>query len=337
MLGDPVNFAAYLAPESCSSLIGNEADFVNICDYIFYFCTSCYDDFLFELYSKTLYELLKNYSYRWKLRLKHIMTALKNLGFREDAMLCKKHFDDCLANRIEVIQQYCKAQGKAYKFALPSYPTFFKKRLERAPIETNDEETSPPSQEDRLKCVKNFISLVSNIVVTHSQLTEFKVSSGHDWTSQLILIHIFVLLSSDKLLNSDSFVKNNISLMLYQQFNSFSYKQWFGKEDPNSKGDKSKPKQNDFHSDEANASLDISEIISQVGQYDGVKNAFTWDRDSIAPLDHLGTMDHHHNMLQRVQLLPPTFRGNMIKKNAAYLQLQLLMDVGKETNPFKNI
>ena len=348
IFADPVNFVMYLSPVSCSALIGNEADFVNVCDYLFYFCASCYDDdLLYELYAKTLFELLRNYSYKWKLRLKHVMTALKNLGFREDAMFCKKHFEDCLANRIDIVQRYCKSQSKSYKFSLPSYPAFFKKRLEA--FKSSQPVSQPgPTPEDRLKCVKNLIHFISNLLVTHSHLTEFKSVYGHDWISQLILIHIFTLLSSEQSLNTDSFVKEDLSLLFYQQFNSFSVKQWSGREGDSPTNDKdkdkelknktasSKPTGNADHSkppelnnEEANASLDISEIISQVGQYDGIAHAFTWDRDAVPALDHLGIMDHHHNMVQRVQLLPPTFRGYAIKKNVAFLQLQLLMDVGK--------
>jgi hypothetical protein len=41
-------------------------------------------------------------------------------------------------------------------------------------------------------------------------------------------------------------------------------------------------------------------------------------------------MDHHHNAVHRLDLLPPTFRGNQIKKSVAFMHLQQFVDPSKK-------
>jgi hypothetical protein len=63
-----------------------QQDFAKICDYLFYYCFSCTDECSYEIAKRALFDLLKNYDFAWKLNLEHIVTALTNLGGRDEAL-----------------------------------------------------------------------------------------------------------------------------------------------------------------------------------------------------------------------------------------------------------
>ena len=57
----------------------------------------------------------------------------------------------------------------------------------------------------------------------------------------------------------------------------------------------------------------------------------TWDEDKIAENEKVTnrerTSDNHLNMLHRIQLIPPTFRGNQMRKYLAFMYLQTLAEI----------
>ena len=44
--------------------------------------------------------------------------------------------------------------------------------------------------------------------------------------------------------------------------------------------------------------------------------------------DNVEALDHHHNMVARLNKLPPSLRGNQVKKNVAFLHLQQIFNNG---------
>ena len=42
-----------------------------------------------------------------------------------------------------------------------------------------------------------------------------------------------------------------------------------------------------------------------------------------------GTSDHHLNMMHRINLIPPTYRGNQLRKYLAFMYLQCLGEVNQ--------
>ena len=54
--------------------------------------------------------------------------------------------------------------------------------------------------------------------------------------------------------------------------------------------------------------------------------ARTWKRDELPAPCVFDNLDHHHNMVRRLQLLPLTARGSQIKKNVAFLYLQYMLE-----------
>ena len=56
----------------------------------------------------------------------------------------------------------------------------------------------------------------------------------------------------------------------------------------------------------------------------------TWKPNELPASKDFAHLDHHHNMVRRLQLLPFSARGNQIKKNVAYLYLQHILVTGLE-------
>lgn len=57
-----------------------------------------------------------------------------------------------------------------------------------------------------------------------------------------------------------------------------------------------------------------------------------WGSDEVPAFEQFGNMDHHHNKIVRLQLIPPTVRGNQVKKNVAFIHFQQIIDTGSRNN-----
>ncbi len=101
-----------------------------MCDYLFFFSSSSEDPLLRGLYSKALFDLLKNYSYRWKLDLNHLYTALANLGINTATIASESNFSALLSSRLEAIKNSCRKTGVSERrFSLPKMRTFYLNRV----------------------------------------------------------------------------------------------------------------------------------------------------------------------------------------------------------------
>ena len=93
-------------PEACSALISTEADFDRICNFLFFCASSCLDPMEYELLTQALFELIKNYNYKWNLRLQHIFTVLENLGMNADLLFDKDQIlSSALQTRMEIVEK----------------------------------------------------------------------------------------------------------------------------------------------------------------------------------------------------------------------------------------
>ena len=107
-------------PEACSALISTEADFDKICNFLFFCASSCIDQTEYELLTQALFELLKNYEYKWKLRLQHIFTALENLGMNGELLMDNdKVLSDALQNRSDLVKRMNAVIGRKDKKVWP--------------------------------------------------------------------------------------------------------------------------------------------------------------------------------------------------------------------------
>ena len=127
-------------------------------------------------------------------------------------------------------------------------------------------------------------------------------------------------------------------------FDSFDHFRWTGVEDK-SKDEKSQDdaKEKEAKKDDTDvpfgAQCDVAEVLLQVGmQVDLNEEMKTWTKEEMPRNDMMVTIDHHHNMLNRIRLLPPTFRGNQVKKIYAYMCLQQIINPNEiDLQPTANI
>jgi hypothetical protein len=129
----PLVFLNRLNAEACSVLVSDENDFCKICDFIFFYCSSCFDEMMFELYTKALFDLLKNYDFRWKLKLRHVLTCLENLGLNAKITTdANGHFNNNIKSRLEVVEKAQKAKGKkSFEYTLPKSQGFVLERKKK--------------------------------------------------------------------------------------------------------------------------------------------------------------------------------------------------------------
>merc|ERR1712020_554152 len=123
---------------------------------------------------------------------------------------------------------------------------------------------------------------------------------------------------------------------------SFDTQRWNGDESKAKDGHvNDKPNKKDLEEDciPFGAQCDIAEVLLNVGmQVDLNEEMKTWTKEEMPRNDMMVTIDHHHNMVYRIRLLPPTFRGNQVKKILAYMCLQQIIDPSNiDLQPTANI
>ena len=124
---------------------------------------------------------------------------------------------------------------------------------------------------------------------------------------------------------------------------SYDNQRWTGeKEKPKDEKEKNKADNKDANVEEDvpfGAQCDIAEVLLHVGnQVDVNEEMKTWTKEEMPRNDMNVTIDHHHNMVNRIRLLPPTFRGNQVKKILAFMCLQQIIDPSNiDLTPTANI
>ena len=308
ILEHPVKFVMFLSPESTSSLIQDEKDFAAICDYLWYSLTSfciVYEESKnhYQVYRKALFDLLRNYGFRsWKLKLEHVITPLINLGFRED-LVCDKGY----------IKSLCVTHLKFFK--LPTLPCFAMKLNNRFTTPEGEMLTSfcqefygngiegdvNPDEGLRLlfeDSVLSFVQFLSDIILSFSSdsYLEKLRPKQNEWSDTLMLFYVLTCIPLDKSLILSSGIKHYIMRIVQEIFDWFSQEEW-------TRGGK------------GGASYDFSELMLCCSISAQVQNNLrTWQ-----PLDIPAciTVDHHHNLVERLRILPPSFRGNQIRRVVA--------------------
>ena len=84
--------------------------------------------------------------------------------------------------------------------------------------------------------------------------------------------------------------------------------------------------------DKDSVSLDITEAFSHIGAFESVENLKAWGDDEVPNINGLNSMDHHDNMARRLELIPQSCRGNIIRKMLAFMYLQTILGIEKKKN-----
>ena len=308
-------FVRHLFPEAQSVLLCDKNDFKSIMNFLFYSISVCTDITLNDLMTKAFFDLRRNYGFRWDLNLKLIRTVLTNYGISEDAV-----FNENFYNRKDVgIQQHLEqvkksGQNTELKYKLPRLPQFVQK------TSSNNTLTGVKSEEFNF-CLSRIIEVICQFISGFPSHLDFKYKSN--WANQTVLVHILLLLGTDKRLIMDVNTKENIRLAIYFLLDSFSTELWhWGPACTASKQDKANSEKfNNF-----NVHKNIVRLVHEFFPGDFCPEVITWteNENSNRLTDIDKKSDHHLNMIHRLQLIPPSFRGNQLRKYLAFMYLQTL-------------
>ncbi len=129
-----------------------------MCDYVFFCASSTTDPFLGKLCRKTLFDLLKNYSYRsWLLGLPHLLTALDNLGMDMRAVTDEDYMNEVVSSRLDAVDG---RQDAVVPKMHPFHMDRLKKQKEKGEVPAVSEENasshiqSSQSEAARINCIK---------------------------------------------------------------------------------------------------------------------------------------------------------------------------------------
>lgn len=359
IFADPHDFVLRLSPETISALVLNEEDFKAVCDYLFYAQMATADVGVMEMYRKALIDLLRNLDFgSWNFRLQHILVVLENLGGNPDLFACIRHFEEAMKHRIQSIVSETSKTSETYRFTFAKLPEFFVTKKKNPPnsppkdFETEAKNNKSPNsatslevktkleKNASLRSVKNLLSLASELMGNYPDLCKSLVAPSQesdqvnkDWINSLILCHILAVLSCDEHLAIDYVVMNDITNIYGIIIKSFTTSQWNG---VSADG-------NNSEMDESNSAFcDLAEVFYFVGhifdedseeKYEKkMAEQRCWAKDELPIINKINRNDHHHNMVHRLRQIPPTLRGNQLRKTVGFMHLQQLIDPRKVDN-----
>ena len=335
-----LEFVRHLMPEAQSVLLCDAKDFRAIMDFLFFSISVCTDQNLTLLMTKALFDLRKNYSFKWNLGLRHVLAVLLNYGACEDAVYRQSFYQKSLEKHIEAVRK--SGQKVARKYELPDLPDFLVKRrmvgeqvLEVARVEEGggekkDEgkvEKPPPITPAQFKfCLESFILLLTDFSAGQPQHLEFRYKNN--WSDQIILLYLLLLLGTDKRLVRSWRSRAAITMGIHYHLDSFTSAQWYWGPDKDDH-----PKTADGRKDfnQQNVCKSLVMLVNEFFPGELCPATLTWDIDT----EHAtkvsffknGYSDHHLNMVARLGLLPPSLRGNQLKKYLSFVYLQTIAEM----------
>eukprot|EP00090_Calanus_glacialis_P005820 TRINITY_DN14529_c0_g1_i1.p1 TRINITY_DN14529_c0_g1~~TRINITY_DN14529_c0_g1_i1.p1 ORF type:complete len:593 (-),score=251.90 TRINITY_DN14529_c0_g1_i1:76-1854(-) len=320
IMSDRLQFVRHLMPEAQSVLICDKTDFRAVMNFLFYSISVCTDRSLNDLLTKAFFDLRKNYGFRWNLSLKHIMAVLLNYGVEELAVLNTRFYNKENVGLVKHLEEVRKTgQEAGEKYQLPKLPVFLHKRKYSA-----KKMFLAQSDQKFHFCVSRFILLVSEFSAGLPSHLEFRYRNN--WSEQIIFMHVLLLLGTDKRFIMDHRVKESITSALHYHMDSFSSSQWFW--GPANRPANDQSKQDGFN--HSNVHKSLIRMVNEFFPGELCPSVMTWDQGNMSNLKMTnldGTSDHHLNMLHRIHLVPPSFRGNQVRKYLAFMYLQTLAEI----------
>jgi hypothetical protein len=341
MLTDRLEFVRHLMPEAQSVLLCDQADFRAIMNFLFFSISVCTDRNLSLLMTKSLFDLRKNYGFKWSLSLRHVLAVLLNYGACEDAVYNQAFYQKCLEKHIEAVRR--SGQKVARRYELPELPEFLaelRRRsgqvLEVAPegeVEEGREaeqvgirqEPGPITAAQFKFCLESFILLLTDFSAGQPTHLEFRYKNN--WSDQIILLHLLLLLGTDKRVVRSWRTREAVTMGLHYHLDSFTSAQWYWGPDK-----EDQPKMVDGRKDfnQHNVCKSLVMLVNEFFPGESCPATLTWQTD----LEHASKVsfrknnasDHHLNMLARLGLIPPSLRGNQLKKYLSFMYLQTIAE-----------
>jgi len=321
ILGDPSQLVAHLMPEAQTLLICDKEDYKAVMNYLFYSISVCSSPMLNAVLMRAFFDLRMHYGFRWSLTLRHVLTVLLNYGADEKVVFNRDFYNDGQVGIKKHLEEVKKSGQKdpPTSYFLPKLPPFCEKGF------SNKGQTSSSLSESEFNfCLSRFLHLLADFSAGMQNYQEFR--NKNDWSDQIVFLYLVLLVGSDKRLITDLAAMEAITAITHFHLDSFRPTQWqWG---PRMKPDNEASKAAGFNHGSVCKTLVriLNEFFPGEGGREGV---ITWavGAGGKRVTDDTGRSDHHLNMLHRLHLLPPSYRGNQVKRYLAYLYLQTLAGI----------
>jgi len=321
ILGDPSQLVAHLMPEAQTLLICDKEDYKAVMNYLFYSISVCSSSMLNAVLMRAFFDLRMHYGFRWSLSLRHVLTVLLNYGADEKVVFNRDFYNDDQVGIKKHLEEVKKSGQKdpPTSYFLPKLPPFCEKG------HSNKGQTSSSLSKSEFNfCLSRFLHLLADFSAGMQNYQEFR--NKNDCSDQIVFLYLILLVGSDKRLITDLAAMEAITAIIHFHLDSFRPTQWqWG---PKMKPDNEASKAAGFNHGSILKTLVriLNEFFPGEGGREGV---ITWTVGAGGKrvTDDTGRSDHHLNMLHRLHLLPPSYRGNQVKRYLAYLYLQTLAGI----------
>ena len=283
---------------------------------------------------------------------RHVLTVLLNYGANEKVVFCEDFYNDDKTGIRKHLEEVRKSGQKEApsSYSLPKLPTFFERRRRMGAS------GHPVDDASFLLCLTRFplLSLLSSHPCRFLRLLA-DFSAGlqayqefrhkNNWSDQVgripgrqagrqdypppppplqvILLYLMLLVGTDRRLVRELAAQEAVTTLLHFHLDSFHSSHW--RWGPTKKADSQASKDAGFN--HSSVCKTLVRLVNEFFPGEGGREAVAaWAEVPGAPrvTDDSGASDHHLNMLHRLHLLPPSHRGNQVRRYLAYLYLQTL-------------
>ena len=319
-------FLENIFPAGQSVLICNKEDFKAVMNFLFYSISVCTDRRLSDLMMRTLFELRRNYSFRWDLSLQHVFTVLTNYGVENKAVYNERFYNRPNVGLIKHLELVIKSGQEAEeKYRLPKLHSFLQRRRESKEIPFEK-----VSAEDFQFCLSRFLVLICRWSENFSYHLDLRYKNN--FSHSVVFLYLLLLLGTDKRVIGNSRVKGIIRDAIHVIFDSFSPQHWY--EGP---AGKTKPGQKKIglKFNHHNVHKSLARMVTEFFPGEVCPAVINWSttEGSDRVTDYQNKSDHHLNMIYRISLVPDSYRGNQLRKYLAFMYLQVLAELDNFSLP----
>ena len=318
MLTDPWEFVRHLFPEAQSVLICDAQDYRAVMDFLFYSISVCTENLLRQLLTKAFFDLRRNYGFKWYLTLQHVIVVMLNLGADPAAVLDTKLYQAQLQKHIDAVRNSGQ-NVKNTKYQLPELPTFIKRR--------EKQQSQQQLQEGEMTfCLEQLLVLLADF--SGGQPDHLGLRYKENWSDQIIFLYLLLLTATDSRLVGSYQAREAVNMCLHYHLDSFKPQQWYWGPDR-----RDRPTTADGHKDfnHSNVCKSLIVLLNEFVPGERCPDTVSWtvleDHASKVSFSKNNVSDHHLNMLHRLSLIPPTCRGNQLKKYLAFICLQTMAEI----------
>ena len=286
-------------PAAQSVLICSREDFKAVMDFLFYSISVCRDRRLSDLMARTLFELRRNYSFRWELSLHHVLTVLTNYGVERKAVCNEKFYNRPNVGLIKHLELVIKSGQKSdAQYRLPKLHPSLLKKSSFQEVSTSDFQF----------CLTNFLELICKW--SENFPDHLNLSHKNNFSDCLVFLYLLLLLGTDKRVVGNSRVKANIRGAVHVICDRFSQQQWH-------QGPVSKSREEGLVFNHFNVHKSLARLVNEFFPGELCPSVINWmaqqSQDRVTNFNEKS--DHHLNMIYRLSLVPDSYRGNQLRED----------------------